>query len=92
MNRAIIVIPVQTPIVFKESRVCSTAPVLTSSLCPAFSMASKLQRRHDLQIFNETCPKIMKQYYTKETQNIDTYANECQSESFTLLKIRASAR
>ena len=66
MNRAIIVIPVQTPIVFKESRACSTAPVLTSLAMSAFSMwLQNLAKAMDLQLANSS--KNNEIHYAKET-------------------------
>ena len=70
-NIPIIVIPVHTPMVFSDSRACSTAPVLTSeAMSNIFSVASKPGRGSGSST-SQTLLKMMKYITPRNPANIE---------------------
>ena len=71
MNKATMVRPVQTPIVFRESLAWSTAPVLTSeAISSIFKVASKPGKGRGSST-SQTLLKIMKYITPRKPANID---------------------
>ena len=71
MNNAIIVIPVHNPIVFKESRACSTAPVLTSLAMSSILRVASKPGSGSGSSTNHTRRNIMKYITPKNPANIE---------------------
>ena len=70
-NIPIMVIPVHNPMVFSDSRACSTAPVLTSeAISSIFSVASKPGNGNGSST-NQTRLKMMKYITPKNPANMD---------------------